>query len=502
MTLEEFRGWIGAVESKYPVLEWRVDGVQVWPMVRMKILGASFQGRQEGNFVGAGMMAYLNALLRAVARWVWASVVDWSQSEPRDGRADAVFLAYSIGIQPMIEGRRFNPLLAPYVELLARRGLSARVWEMSPQGDYNVPRYTRSAYVQPWLVLYRALSLTRPGLALPELLPCYDALVAEVEAAGLVFPYRHRRELHRDVFFVRALSGRFKRWLHLVRPKVVFTADASIREQALCLACRELGIISVEIQHGVQNRNAIYAGWTAIPPEGFALRARAFWHWDLASAHAVHEWVEAAPEAHASVIGGDPWREMWLSGKNGSAGPVLRDVAARRAATSGTQHILVTLSSIQEVVPAIVAEAVHNAPQDWCWWFRMHPVNAARRRASTVAALRELGVDTALMAFATEVPLYAVLQAVDAHLTVGYSTVVQQAASLGVPSVGCSAIVSDLYSREMEEGLVRVALTGEAIVAALGDLMASPRQRLEDAHVDPDAALASVLALQPAPIVG
>src|SRR5258705_11065376 len=99
MTLEEFRGWIGRLECKYPVLEWRIDGVQVWPIVRLNILGASFNGRQDGNFVGAGARAYLRVLLRAIGAWVWASVIDWRRRQPRSSRADAVFLAYSIGSQ-------------------------------------------------------------------------------------------------------------------------------------------------------------------------------------------------------------------------------------------------------------------------------------------------------------------------------------------------------------------------------------------------------------------
>jgi hypothetical protein len=502
MTLKEFREWLSRIEHAYPVYEWHVDGLQVWPMIRLVIHGANFFGRSEGYFVGAGSRAYTRVLVRALSNWSRAAIADRAHNERPDDPADAIFLAYSVGRQPLIDGRRYNPLLAPYVELLKRRGLRSRVWEMSPHGDYNVPRHTPSAFVQPWMIMSRGVSLVRPGIRFEESLPTYQGLSRDAEEAGLDFPYRNRDRLHRDVYGIRALAKTFTRWLRRARPSVVFVADASLREQALCVACRQLGITSVELQHGVQERNPIYADWNAVPATGLTSRARVFWTWDQTSAQAIQSWASGASAAHSVVVGGDPWLDMWLSSENRLAATLRADLQARRHAVGGTKHILVTLSSVEEILPEVVAGAVRKSPPDWRWWFRMHPVHLARRRKQARAVVESLGGDADLMDFATEVPLFALLQVMDAHVTVGSSTVVQQAAAIGVPSVGCTPAVADLFAAEIARDMLRVATTTDALLLALGELVTRPRRPSLEGRPDGDAAMGIVLGVPSTPAVG
>jgi hypothetical protein len=497
VTLKEFRDWLAQIEHAYPVYEWHVDGLQVWPMIRLMTHGANFQGRSEGAYVGAGARAYLRVLARTLVNWSRATIADRRHNERPDGRADAVFLAYSIGRQPVIEGRRYNPLVAPYVEVLKRRGMQSRVWEMSPHGEYNLPRHTPSAFVQPRLLQARIESLARPGIRLRESLAGFNELAADAAAAGWDFPYRERQRLHRDVYCLRTLARLFGRWLDRVRPSVVFVSDTSLREQALCVACRQRGITTVEVQHGVQHGNPAYAEWNAVPVGGLTSRARVFWSWDESSAGALEAWVSAAPAAHRVVLGGDPWRDMWTAEDDAHVAAVKADVRARQLAVGGTKHILVTLSSIEEVVPEVIVGAIRQSPPDWRWWFRMHPVNQARRRRRTEDVVRTLGGDIALMTFATEAPLFALLRMMDAHVTAGFSTVVQQAAAFGVPSVGCAPAIGDLYAAEVAQGWVRVAPTADAMHRALMGFLSCPRPHPPVPPARGHAAMAVVLGLAP-----
>jgi hypothetical protein len=77
--------------------------------------------------------------------------------------------------------------------------------------------------------------------------------------------------------------------------------------------------------------------------------------------------------------------------------------------------------------------------------------------------LGPLGVDLGLMDFATEVPLYPLLWRMDCHLTASLSTVVTEAAALGLPSVACGPEAPDFFQREMASGLLTVATTGSAV---------------------------------------
>lgn len=499
MTHKEFRAWLQRIESSHPVLDWRVGGLRIWPMARLTLYGANFHARSKRYSLGQSGLGYARLGAEALSAWARARLADAENSVRPDGHADAVFLTNSVGRQPVVSGRRYNPRLAPYVELLARRGLRSVVWEMSPYADYNIPRYTPSAFIQPRLLWWRLRSQSQPAVRFTESLPGWEGFLADVGDAGFTFPYEAKKRLHRDVFYVRRLADQFAAWLRRIQPRVSFVADASAADQAFCLACRELGIPSIEIQHGVQGAmHPIYASWSAVPPEGFATRPRAWWCWDAESAAVIMEWAESAPQAHTAIVGGDPWREMWLSVGNEEARRTLADVRAHVAAAGGEHHILVTLSSIHEVLPESVLEVVRRSPSDWRWWFRMHPVNQAARRPETVNTLASVGQEETRMQWATEVPLHALLQFMDCHVTVGFSTVVQDAAAVGVPSIGCSLAGADFYAAEVGRGIMRIALTADELTEGLEAFLVQRKQLPSGTRPDPDAAMGQVLTLRAA----
>jgi hypothetical protein len=404
---------------------------------------------------------------RSLLAWGKARVLDAAAST-RPGRpAGAVFLASSIGRRPVLEGKRYDPRSGPFVDLLAHAGVTTAVWEMSPFGDYNVPRYTPSFLVQPHLIALRGACQVLPIGDDEVRLARYDEFVARVREAGLRFPHQKVERLRRDMLYLRRLADTFSRWLRRSRPRLGFVANAGLAEQAFCVACRELGITSVEVQHGIQgDLHPTYGSWSAIPTDGWEARARVFWSWDEESAAAINRWAIGARGHHLAVVGGDPWREMWLDPENPIRVATDRLIVDRKRRIGGEQHILVTLSSQGEAVPSDVLDAVRSSPAGWRWWFRLHPVDQARRAVAAKRALREAGGDPELLDFATEVPLHALLPHMDAHLSVALSTVVSEAALHGVPSVACGGEAPDFYGAELAAGLLLVA-RGSALPEAL-----------------------------------
>jgi hypothetical protein len=158
---------------------------------------------------------------------------------------------------------------------------------------------------------------------------------------------------------------------------------------------------------------------------------------------------------------------MWMDGGGELSRRTDRLIEERKRSARAERHILVTLSSQGDVVPAAVLEAVRTSPDAWGYWFRLHPVNQSARLAEAKRILGPLGVDLGLMEFATEVPLHALLRSMDCHLSAGLSTVVTEAAGQGVPSVACGREAPDFYRAEMAAGMLLVATTGSEILAAL-----------------------------------
>ena len=495
MTRREFLDWIRGAEADFPVTSWKVRGIHAWPLIRLSLSSATFHSGSPAHSLSAGWRRLGWNVARGICAWVSAAVTDRSANRSASDRADAVFLGSSIGRRPLLDGKRYDIRSGPYVELLERSGLRTLVWEMSPFGDYNVPRNPPSFYVQPHLIALRAACQILPPGDDHVSLDRYDEFLARVGTAGLRFAHADVDRIRRDLLFLRRLADRFSGWLRRSGARIGFVANTGLPEQAFCLACRELGITSVDVQHGVQgDLHPSYGSWYAVPPEGWNVRARVFWSWDDESAAAINRWASCAPGRHVAIVGGDPWREMWMGGESLASRRTDELIRDRKRASGGRQHILVSLSSQGEVIPADIREVVRQSPPDWRYWLRLHPVNQADRGREAVHVVRAAGLDPELMTFATQTPLHALLRQMDAHLSVSLSTVLAEAAAFGVPSVALGREAVDFYAAETAAGLLAVATTPAEIVAALRRALAEPRLPPAPSPARATATMARLLA--------
>ena len=480
MTRGEFFAWLEDVERALPVTRWTVRGFKVWPMIRLSLSSTTFGAGSPRHGLGAPWHQRVTNVAGGARAWSRAYLGDFGANRRPTEPTDAVFLSYSTGRRPLIEGRRYDVRAGPFIDQLARLGCRSLVWELSPFGEYNTPRYTPSFLLQPTLVALRAVCQLLPLGDDRVELEGYADFVRRLRDAGLGFPHSSLMRVRRDALFVRRLADRFSIWLERSRPRLGFVANTGLVEQAFCLACRELGLVSVELQHGIQGPlHPSYASWHAVPAEGWETRAAVFWIWDRQSADTINGWGGQAPGRHVAVVGGDPWRDMWLDESSATMRAACDLVERRKREAGGEHHVLVTLSSKGPIVPPPVLEAVRASPSSWRYWFRLHQVDQAARRAAAIPLLRVAGADPSLMEFATEAPLHAMLRTLDCHVTASLSTVVLEAAAHGLPSVACQGEAADLFSDVIADGMLEVALSSAAVIDALRRFLAAGRRPVE-----------------------
>jgi hypothetical protein len=464
----QFIEWLERIEAELPVARWTVRGIRVWPMVRLSLNSGTFRAGSPQHGMGAPWHRRVWIVARGISAWGRAYLGDRAANRAPTEPADAVFLSYSIGRRPLVDGRHYDLRAAPFVELLAGLGARSLVWEMSPFGDYNTPRHTPSFLLQPHLVSLRAACELLPLGDDRVALDSYPEFLARVSEAGLTFSYADVMRLRRDVLFIRRLADTFARWLERARPRVGFVANSGLPDQAFCLACRERGIGSVELQHGLQGEfHPCYGSWFAVPPDGWETRARVFWSWDEGSAAAINQWALRTSGQHIAIVGGDPWREMWLDESSELVRRTRELIEARKRTAGGERHILVTLTSQGPVIPTTILNAIRASPPTWRYWFRLHPVDQAARWVKAARLLRQAGGDPGLMEFATEMPLHALLRHLDSVVTVNVSTIVAETVAHGLRSVVCAREALDFYPDEAATGMLVVADTSAEIVAAL-----------------------------------
>lgn len=326
-------------------------------------------------------------------------------------------------------------------------------------------------FIQPWLDVHRLRSrLFRRRISADENLnqeyPVFCSVLAERNlgaAAPSLETVKHYAAKLLNVAEV------YRRVLEQVRPKAVFVVSYySLEGMAINLACREMGIPSVDLQHGIQgDLHAAYARWQKIPDDGFELLPEIFWVWDESDAATIRMWSGSANCRHRPVVGGNLWMNEWRYGEGDIVAGYDRIMQDAIAATPGKHHALVTLQTglANEVSLGELLSAVRGCQQNWRWWVRLHPCMLDEREAVR-AMLQKHGIQDAEIDLATDLPLYALLRFMDIHVTHSSSTVIE-AELFGIPSIVTSSFGAEFFPGQLASGWAIAAFTAGDILAAI-----------------------------------
>lgn len=450
-TIARLRDW----EARFPVLEWTRGDLHLWPLLRIQLasdLLAAGRPRRpagESNPVRAGWRALVGAVRR---------VVPGAEPTAATTAHDIICLGRPANRQ-LVAGVWHERFFDPITDLAGEMGLTCLHLEHRSRGtDYRLPRQRP------------ALTVTGPAerrvawarLRAPPItaLEAFEEFEQAVRACVPISPVS-LRWLGRRAAAVDLVARYFEGLLARVSPRIAFcTVYYSVVGSAFCLAARRRGVPAVDVQHGVSVGNPAYQGWSRFPPGGFGSLPAWFWTWSEADAEPVRAWPDAARPAHQAVVGGQPQIALWRSGHP------LADALRARLPPRGEAAItiLVTLSWSSGFSERL-RELIRRAPPTWQWWIRLHPL-MERARPGIEAWCRAQAPGRARADAITDLPLPLLLEAADVHLTHN-STVVQEAARLGRPSVVIDARALDVYVDELRSGWAVYAEAPEVILAAV-----------------------------------
>ncbi|HEX7117804.1 MAG TPA: hypothetical protein VF212_03405 [Longimicrobiales bacterium] len=460
---------LNTVEARLPVSQWTVDGLRVWPFLRIAV-GSAFavarrairSGTTPAAAAPGGTSRMPGArILRDVVQFSKAYVRDFSQNQSPRAKYDAVFLISTHHRRVRVRGRWLCPHSQPFLHHLRSLGATALVLERHRNG-YRIPRYGRSCFLD---VRQRAATklASRRSPA-----PSAVKLPGVSELPALLDPVRDSRRYDEAYILattrsLRAKADYFKSILIRTGARVGFVVCYyNLDGMAFCLACREVGIPSVDIQHGVQGpEHFAYGQWRNIPPEGYELLPSHFWCWSEAEVDTIRAW-SAPVKQHTPVLGGNLWINAWKRLRD-----QLDDAAGLDAVREpGRIDVLYTFG-LEPELPEEIRDAIQASPPSWTWWLRLHPgmapgsLERIRAQLNGVAGGASIELDRA-----TAAPLLSLLMRTDVHVT-HYSSVTFEAAAVGVPSVIVHPIGETYYANLIDAGWATVARSGGAVCRAV-----------------------------------
>lgn len=471
-------------EQQHPVEDYVCFDWHVWPLLRVQISYEAFikdlskdfdykhEKKNESEFCWSQfrLVRVIKRLLDKVPSCKNALTTKYNDQfgndHPVSVKGDVVFLTLS-SRRLNLNGRLYEIYSDPIVSELQSLGVSTLVWE---RGVPNVPRHSHSFMVdQP---LHAALEQLKEQPPIPE--PHWFREFTKI-SKDLLERDLQWIEVEAWIRRLQQTSIVFEQWLQAVGAKLLVSVcwyDPSV--MAATLAANRLGVVSVDLQHGVQDKSHFaYGGWERGPLSGYGIIPQIFWSWGESQAKQLNRNNPAFRKSNF-IIGGNIWLNAWKNGKDSLINETSFFDPIKNLLLRSSKRILVTFQGY-DGYDDLVLGGIEKSPPGWLWLIRFHPAtfpDVASRRLDRLKAFDNTRVEHTLT---TQLPLYALLKVCDVHIT-GHSTCALEALAFGKPTIIVSQDGFDSYRDYIEKGVMAFAKDEEKLIHLLADFAPTPLQ--------------------------
>lgn len=407
MNRKEIMKFINYLEEKYPVEDWKVGSINIWPLFRIRMAFACYSRDLNNQKTFLKKKTILERVKIALV-----GVIESIQ-----------FLSYLILARPSfvfsgsnshrikINDKFYNRFFGPLVEI---SGLNTKDW-LHIEQDITIKkdklRPKGNLFIGPH---FRFLWLKFPT-KLPVLnLPSVDEVFEEMRNFSKVgSEVLSKQSIIKEAIFINKLSKLYIFLFRRLKPKAIFTlCYYSGSHLAINHSANVLRIPCIDIQHGSQGANHIaYGNWANVPKTGYSMLPSIFWNWDENSSKSITKWN--ANNGIKSFVGRNIWMLAWED-RNW----INKYFKKLDEITFNKPIILYSLQPINDVIPELLIELVKETHNEFQWVFRVHP-----RQIHQLSELQEIinnsGIENYIfdLQIAYELPLPFLLKSTVFHIT-------------------------------------------------------------------------------------
>lgn len=452
MKSSEVMATIAYLEKNFPVQDWSVNGIKIWPLLRIYassdwINRSQFQNSLFTQAPKSSLENLKEVLL--TARNLWRASANDKEKAQKIALAEILFLSDGVSFSK-VNGKWMEKFCDPIRSVFSEHGISSLM--LCPYNKAFVPRQSPSAFIQPALDLKRIEGKFRKKLKFFGKVNARDLHALDLYLETLNLPGRVSMSEWIAQLIPLFLSYRnyFSSLIEKVQPKLVFLVSYySVEGMALISVCRSKGIPTVDIQHGVQGAlHRSYGQWESVL-ESLELLPNVFWCWRQADVESIQKWAQLSNGKHFAIAGGHPFLfldqfvkqrvfcsdyEKWVKERSPDALRILFTLSG-----------LETDDKLREILEFLSALDSRNF-----FWLRCHPINIEQRKKLKVI-LQECQFKWVNVEDATTEVLPVILRHSDIHITNESSTVIE-AEALGIPSVILSDYGAELFQTQLQRG--------------------------------------------------
>ena len=477
MTPFEYFDTVQRAQKEFDVSRLTLGGVNHWMIVRLLMLGIFSREASKRAVQTAGIVSHSRVIDNPLSELRSKDMSPTSYSkrvlgeavilmEPRSAAgspAKLVFYELPADYTQIIDGKAVNRIADGFSEAFGNQ--VRKVCRFAPD------MLNKSCRVEPSYVF---LAPPRLAIDVEEREKFSQAVRDFCSYLGIISPDFSLTPavIMQNVTTVLTQSAAHEAWISELAPELVaFQCFISMEKIGVLIACKRLGIPTMEVQHGFCDANSIFNEMPEPQPGVFDIYTDIFWTWGERTASALKRDSGGASLGVKVIAGGDVWGALSTARAKAARDAFLLSIGSekysRRVLVAHQIEALVHTKGSNSLVSAVLIDAMRLAPKDWLWMVRVHP-----RSSHLITPIRQTLSDAGIVNCEVELTsletIEVVLEAADVFLT-GFSVSALEANAVGKPVIILDEVGKRLFGDAMESGSFEFAETAKEICQLIAD---------------------------------
>ncbi|MDX2158249.1 MAG: hypothetical protein SFW09_17240 [Hyphomicrobiaceae bacterium] len=266
-------------------------------------------------------------------------------------------------------------------------------------------------------------------------------------------------------------------------PRIVFTQNFNAFEKlGFIAACKKLGVTSVDLMHGIQDRNNIYHDFPPAAADQIHPYPDVLWCWGEVTRRNLEQEAAKRPQMwRKAIVSGFPWKTLHRSWYKDAKIEKLKTMLPAGQQIALYLHDLTPQSLPYDgYMPTVILEAMRKSAGNVFWLIRLHP-RSIHLLPDIAKSLDRSDVTNYEVSFSSEAMLDDLFEIADSIVT-AYSVAGLEGASLGLKCITFDPVGAATFAPYIAGGHAVYCETAEAILSAMS---AGPTNPVPLAYVDP-----------------
>lgn len=428
MTSKEVFDLLKQIESKLDLENFKISQIDLWPHIRNQLITMLYKNITGKDPKKEYLLNRLISKLLLIPSLIIHNlkeryVTDYVKID--NNTYNALIFTDSSHKRMKINDLWYDVIMGPIIEKLELINKRYLLIESNQRFINKSPSYFSTISISNNIVYQYIISLIKQEKVevsksfLKEYQKYQDILI-QYQLSNTVVSLT---DLKHEARYVLRLKKYLKPLIKEKKPEVVFLGPYNgYMGKAICLACNELKICTIDIQHGVQGKYHPTYNFFNVPSEGFNVLPNYFFTWSDSDCNVINKWADRTELHRAFKIGNLLLNSFLASSALSSKFDEIFKECYKKI--SGRNIILISLVW-GSYLPDIFVNLLKKSPREYYYLLRFHPSTTYKEKQSVINTIDNLGCSNVDYEMASELPIYCLLRNVHFNITERSTTVIE-----------------------------------------------------------------------------